>query len=73
MLGRRRAIEHDSVLVLGDLVGYGANPNAVVDRVRELKPALVIRGNHDKVGAGLGAPKASTPSPARPSAGPTRR
>ena len=25
-------------LVLGDLVGYGADPNAVVERVRELKP-----------------------------------
>jgi diadenosine tetraphosphatase ApaH/serine/threonine PP2A family protein phosphatase len=41
------------VLVLGDLVGYGADPNAVVERVRELEPFAVIRGNHDKVGAGL--------------------
>ena len=23
----------DSVLVLGDLVGYGANPNEVIDRI----------------------------------------
>ena len=29
----------DRVLVLGDLVGYGAEPNAVVDRVRALEPA----------------------------------
>ena len=29
---------YDRVLVLGDLVGYGADPNAVVDRVRELEP-----------------------------------
>lgn len=43
----------DRLLVLGDLVGYGADPNAVVDRVRALKPESVIRGNHDKVGAGL--------------------
>lgn len=40
-------------ILLGDLVGYGADPNAVVDRVRGLNPHAVIRGNHDKVGAGL--------------------
>jgi predicted phosphodiesterase len=43
----------DAVLVLGDLVGYGANPNEVVKRIRELKPAAVVRGNHDKVAAGI--------------------
>jgi len=44
---------HDHALVLGDLVGYGADPNAVIDRVRALPAATLIRGNHDKVGAGL--------------------
>lgn len=40
----------DAVLVLGDLVGYGAGPNEVVDRIRGLpQPTVVIRGNHDKV------------------------
>ncbi len=43
----------DRYLVLGDLVGYGADPNAVVDRVRALDPLLIIRGNHDKVASGL--------------------
>jgi diadenosine tetraphosphatase ApaH/serine/threonine PP2A family protein phosphatase len=43
----------DHVLVLGDLVGYGADPNAVVDRIRAFPAATVIRGNHDKVAAGL--------------------
>jgi diadenosine tetraphosphatase ApaH/serine/threonine PP2A family protein phosphatase len=43
----------DRVLVLGDLVGYGAEPNPVVDRVRELAPEVVIRGNHDKAATGL--------------------
>jgi diadenosine tetraphosphatase ApaH/serine/threonine PP2A family protein phosphatase len=43
---------YDHALVLGDLVGYGADPNAVIDRVRALS-ATFIRGNHDKVGAGL--------------------
>jgi diadenosine tetraphosphatase ApaH/serine/threonine PP2A family protein phosphatase len=47
------SIAHDHILVLGDLVGYGADPNAVVERVRTLAPLHVIRGNHDKVGAGL--------------------
>ncbi len=45
--------KYDSVLVLGDLVGYGADPNAVVDRVRGLAPAAIVRGNHDKVASGL--------------------
>lgn len=44
---------YDRALVLGDLVGYGADPNAVIDRVRALPHATLIRGNHDKVGAGL--------------------
>ena len=45
--------DHDAVLILGDLVGYGADPNAVIDRVRGLPHATIIRGNHDKVGAGV--------------------
>jgi diadenosine tetraphosphatase ApaH/serine/threonine PP2A family protein phosphatase len=43
----------DRVLILGDLVGYGADPNAVIERVQSLPNATVIRGNHDKVGAGV--------------------
>lgn len=43
----------DRALVLGDLVGYGAEPNAVVDRVKALAPEAVIRGNHDKAACGL--------------------
>ena len=40
----------DAILVLGDLVGYGAAPNRVVDAVRRLPGKVyVIRGNHDKV------------------------
>jgi diadenosine tetraphosphatase ApaH/serine/threonine PP2A family protein phosphatase len=41
------------VLVLGDLVGYGADPAAVIDRTLALSPLAIIRGNHDKVCAGL--------------------
>jgi predicted phosphodiesterase len=43
----------DATLVLGDLVGYGADPNAVVARVRAMPATTIIRGNHDKVGAGI--------------------
>jgi diadenosine tetraphosphatase ApaH/serine/threonine PP2A family protein phosphatase len=43
----------DRVLVLGDLVGYGAEPNAAVDRVKALNPDAVIRGNHDKAASGI--------------------
>lgn len=45
--------ETEATLVLGDLVGYGADPNAVIDRVRQLPGATIIRGNHDKVGSRL--------------------
>jgi diadenosine tetraphosphatase ApaH/serine/threonine PP2A family protein phosphatase len=44
---------YDRTLVLGDLVGYGPDPNAVVDRVRALGPAAIVRGNHDKVACGI--------------------
>jgi diadenosine tetraphosphatase ApaH/serine/threonine PP2A family protein phosphatase len=43
----------DETLVLGDLVGYGADPNAVVEHVQALKPLAMVRGNHDKVACGL--------------------
>jgi diadenosine tetraphosphatase ApaH/serine/threonine PP2A family protein phosphatase len=46
----------DRTLVLGDLVGYCADPNAVVERVQALKPAAMVRGNHDKVACGLEQP-----------------
>jgi diadenosine tetraphosphatase ApaH/serine/threonine PP2A family protein phosphatase len=45
--------DHEGLLVLGDLVGYGADPNPVVDRIRALPTTAIIRGNHDKVAVGL--------------------
>ncbi|WP_424811427.1 metallophosphoesterase family protein [Roseococcus sp. YIM B11640] len=37
-------------VILGDLVGYGADPSAVVTRVQRLaiEGAVVLRGNHDE-------------------------
>jgi diadenosine tetraphosphatase ApaH/serine/threonine PP2A family protein phosphatase len=52
----------DRILILGDIVGYGAEPNAVIDRVRALEPALIIRGNHDKVASGLEMPDSFNPA-----------
>jgi predicted phosphodiesterase len=53
VLGTLTPLGYDEVLMLGDLVGYGADPNAVVERIRDLAPYRIIRGNHDKVAAGL--------------------
>jgi len=47
---------YDQTLVLGDLVGYGPDPNAVIERVKALNPVAMIRGNHDKVACGLEQP-----------------
>ena len=44
---------YDQTLVLGDLVGYGGDPNAVVELVQSLEPIAIVRGNHDKVTCGL--------------------
>ena len=54
VLRRARRKRIDAVLVLGDLVGYGAAPNQVVEAVRKLGPRLfTVRGNHDKVVSGI--------------------
>ncbi len=54
VLRRARRKRFDAVLVLGDLVGYGAAPNQVVEAVRALPGKVwVVRGNHDKVVAGI--------------------
>lgn len=43
---------YDQAVCCGDLVGYGADPNAVVEWVRE-HCAATVRGNHDKACTGL--------------------
>jgi predicted phosphodiesterase len=49
---RAKQAGYDSVLCCGDLVGYGPNPIEAIDGIRALN-ALTIRGNHDRVAAGL--------------------
>lgn len=43
---------YDCVWNLGDVVGYGANPNEVIDRVRQMGD-IFVRGNHDRACSGL--------------------
>jgi len=38
---------YDELLCLGDIVGYGPQPNEVIEQVQHLKPAAVLMGNHD--------------------------
>jgi diadenosine tetraphosphatase ApaH/serine/threonine PP2A family protein phosphatase len=45
----------DAFAYLGDVVGYGADPVAVLDRVREAVEggAVALKGNHDAAAAGV--------------------
>ncbi|HUG82272.1 MAG TPA: metallophosphoesterase family protein [Bryobacterales bacterium] len=47
--------KYKKIICLGDIVGYGADPNPVTEWVRD-NVANVIRGNHDKVCCGLEDP-----------------
>jgi predicted phosphodiesterase len=54
VLSHVRRKKFDCVVCLGDFVGYGAEPNQVLDLMRTVKSKkLYIRGNHDRVVAGL--------------------
>ncbi len=44
--------KYGDVICLGDLVGYGPNPNRVIEIVRPIAK-IIIRGNHDKACAGI--------------------
>jgi predicted phosphodiesterase len=44
--------QYERILCCGDLIGYGADPNAVVEWTKE-NCHSVIRGNHDKAGVNL--------------------
>ena len=53
VLDDAKSVGFDHTLLLGDLVGYGGEPAAVMDLALAISPLTVIRGNHDKVCAGL--------------------
>jgi predicted phosphodiesterase len=59
--GNREALEavlkdargqYDRIVCLGDIVGYGADPNFIVDWAHA-DVSAIVRGNHDAVCAGL--------------------
>ncbi|MDZ7844245.1 MAG: metallophosphoesterase family protein [Anaerolineales bacterium] len=43
----------DAVWCLGDIVGYGPDPNECVETIRELPNLVSLRGNHDGAVCGL--------------------
>ena len=50
----------DELWNLGDIVGYGANPNEVIDTIRPLA-RINVRGNHDRVCCGLSSSQGFNP------------
>ncbi len=38
----------DALVSLGDSVGYGAEPDATLERLRSLSPLVTLRGNHEE-------------------------
>jgi predicted phosphodiesterase len=56
VLARVQRRKYDRIAILGDFVGYGADPNSVIEKVARIrKRKAMIRGNHDKVVCGFDA------------------
>lgn len=54
VINRVRRKKFHRVICLGDFVGYGAQPNQVLDTMRKIRAKkLYLRGNHDRVATGL--------------------
>jgi diadenosine tetraphosphatase ApaH/serine/threonine PP2A family protein phosphatase len=53
----------DELWNLGDMVGYGARPNEVLELLRSVEAAVTVhvRGNHDRVCCGLTNPQGFNP------------
>lgn len=43
----------EAVWCLGDLVGYGPDPNECIQRIQELPNLVCLHGNHDAAAAGM--------------------
>ena len=52
VLARARDERADTTYVLGDIVGYGADPDAVVARLAEQPSTVCVAGNHDLAATG---------------------
>jgi diadenosine tetraphosphatase ApaH/serine/threonine PP2A family protein phosphatase len=46
----------DRYMCLGDIVGYGANPNECIDLVRSLPKVNIVLGNHDAAAVWMTSP-----------------
>lgn len=57
----------DQIWNLGDMVGYGARPNEVIDLLRPLA-TINVRGNHDRVCCGLTSSQGFNPIAAQAAA-----
>lgn len=44
---------YEATCCLGDVVGYGASPAECLERLETLAPQWMVRGNHDRVCAGI--------------------
>ena len=51
----------DELWNLGDMVGYGASPNEVLQTIRPLA-TLTVRGNHDRICCGLASARSFNPT-----------
>jgi predicted phosphodiesterase len=60
VLDRMQSLKVDDVVCLGDMVGYNANPNEVLDILRKEKVTCIL-GNHDACAAGLEEPEDFNP------------
>ncbi|MBP7692938.1 MAG: metallophosphoesterase family protein [Anaerolineales bacterium] len=48
VLADAASLDYEAVWCLGDLVGYGPQPNECIERVRALRGLVCLVGNHDK-------------------------
>jgi len=53
--------EIEACWCLGDVVGYGPNPNECVERIQELPNMICLMGNHDSAAIGVGETKSFNP------------
>lgn len=62
-VARGRSGGFDELWNLGDMVGYGARPNEVIDTLRavDAKRLIHVRGNHDRVCCGLSSSQGFNP------------
>jgi predicted phosphodiesterase len=64
VLGRLADLQADRMVCLGDIVGYGAQPNECIEIVRSEK-ILAVLGNHDTRATGMEEPDDFNPTAAR--------